>query len=246
MSAKQSKSFGTSRAYRAHILAGGGMGLELRDLRSDVDEGFENNEARAGFPHLDWLDVTTGAPTATGGDLKLLGRNLLQGQTFDTLTLGLTTAGVVVTMLKPGKSGVSMEIVQGVGALSAVLAADKLTVTLAVGGSTATEVVGAINGAASCIGVVFAAVLSGGGGTVLVAAETVLAGGVGLYAGNKVWVSGVEVLPKHAASQWTDGYIIVTTPDLTAATPARAAADVVNLMVSSDGVCSEALSGVLA
>ena len=244
--AKQSKSFGSERAYKAHLLLAGGLAGEVRDLRNDAEEGFQNSEARAGFPHLDWLDVTTGAPTAAGGDLKLLGRNLLQGQTFDTLTTGLTTAGFVVTCLKPGNSGISVVVVQGAGALSAVRAANVLTITLAAAGSTATQVVAAINGAASCIGVLFAAVLSVGGGTVLVAASNTLKGGVGLYAGNKVWVSGVEALPKHAASQWTDDYVIVTVPALTGLSPARAAGDLVNMMISSDGVCSEALTGVLA
>jgi len=222
------------------------MGKEIRDLRADVEEGFQNNEAKAGFPALDWLDVTTGALLAAGGDIKILGRNLLQSQTFDTLTLGLTTAGVVVTCLKPGDSGFSMKIVQGAGALSAAFASGLLTVTLAAAGSTATQVVAAINALPACIGVIFAAVLSGGGGTVLVAAETALAGGAGFYAGNKILVSGVEALPKHAASSWSNTAIIVTVPALTGETPARAAGDIVNVVVESDGIFSEALSGVLA
>lgn len=244
--AKQSKSFGSERAFKTHLLQAGGLAGEIRDLRADVEEGFQANEARAGFPHLDWLDVTTGALLAAGGPILLEGRNLLQGQTFDTLTLGLTTAGVVFTALKPGDSALRVKIVQGAGALSAVLSGGLLTVTLAVGGSTATQVAAAVNAEATCIGVIFAAVLSGGGGTVLVAAETAMAGGVGLYSGNKIWVSGVEALPTQMAGAWTNTAIYVTVPDLTAETPARAAGDLVNVMVSSDGVTTEALSGALA
>jgi len=244
---KQSKSFGSTRAAKDHLLRSQGLSGEVRDLRSDVEEGFRNNESRAGFPKLDWLDVTTGALLAAGGDIMVLGRNLLQSQTFDTLTLGLTTAGVVVTCLKPGASGFRMKIVQGTGALAVAFTGGLLTVTLAVGGSTATEVVAKINDPASpCLGIIFAAILGGGGGTVLVAATTALAGGAGLYAGNYVMVSGVEALPKHAASSWTDGSIIVKVPALTGASPARAAGDIVNVVVTSDGVSTDALSGVLA
>jgi hypothetical protein len=217
------------------------MGKEVRDLRADVEEAFQNNEAAASFPHLDVIDATS-VVKAAGGDIVLAGRNLLQGQTFDTLTLGLTTAGIVMTCLKPGDSGIKVVIVQGTGALSAVLAAGTLTITLAVAGSTATQVVAAINGAASCIGVIFAAVLSGGGGTVLVAVLTSMAGGAGLYSGNKVWVAGVEALPKHAASQWTDTGITVTM----AANGALGTGDLVGVKISSDGVCSEMLTAAVA
>ena len=238
--AKESRAFGSQRAYKQHLIRGtGGLAGEIGDLRRDVEEGFQNAEAKADYPTLDAID---NALLAAGqASLKLVGRNLLQGQTFDTLTLGLTTAGVAVTMLKPGDSGVSMEIVQGAGALSAVLADGKLTVTLAVGGSTATEVVDAINAAASCIGVIFAAVLSGGGGTVLVAAETDLAGGAGLYAGNSVTINGQNCNPVQLADQWTDTSITVLVPALTD----RAAADIVAVVIKSDGVQTDTLGAVL-
>jgi hypothetical protein len=238
---KQSKSFGATRAFRQHIVSGHGMGAEVRDLRADVEEAFQNNEAAASFPHLDVIDATS-VVKAAGGDIVLVGRNLLQSQTFDTLTLGLTTAGIVLTCLKPGDSGIKVVIVQGVGALSAVLAAGTLTITLAAAGSTATQVVAAINGAASCIGVIFAAVLSGGGGTVLIHALADMAGGIGLYAGNKVWVAGVEALPKHVAAPWSDTGITVTM----AANGDLGTGDLVAVKASSDGVCSETLTATVA
>lgn len=346
--AKQSKSFGSERAFKAHLLQAGGLAGEVRDLRGDVEEGFQNNEARASFPHLDWLDDTTGALLAAGGPIKLLGRNLWQDQTFDTVTLGTGTAGVIFTMLKPGESNTYVKIVQGAGgsataafdantkshyafagahidtvvravtagpagdgllvalvgdsptgdgvlieetgrhiyihyevgvstralvetaigasatlievasagsATGAITAAEAvtptnlvgggrqlLTVTLKGAGSTATEVCTAVNAETTAIGVVFAKVLSGGGGTVLVAAETAMAGGDGLYAGNKIWVAGVECLPTQMDAAWTDMALYVTIPALTG----KAAKDLVNVMISSNGVTSESLSGVLA
>lgn len=246
MSTKMSKSFGTMHPLKPHLLQQtGGIAAEVKDIRDDVETAFKNSEGRAGFPELDWLDPGT-LLAAGQATFVLRGRNLLQGQTFDTLTLGLTTAGVVVTCLKPGDSGFRMKIVQGTGALAVTFTSGLLTVTLDVGGSTATQVVAAINALPACIGVIFAAVLSGGGGTVLVAAETPLAGGNGLYAGNKVMVSGVEVLPKHQAVSWADDIITVTVQDLTALTPARAATDIVGVVVQSDGVTTGQLSAVLS
>lgn len=240
---KQSKSFGATRAFRQHILAGHGVGAEIRDLRSDVEEGFQNNEARASFPHLDWLDDGT-TLKAAGGDVKILGRNLLQGQTFDVLSFGLTTAKVDLAVLKPGASGFSAEIVQGTGALAAAFAGGVLTITLAAAGSTSNAVAAAVNAEPTCVGIILAT--GHGVGTVLVAAETEFAGGEGLYAGNQILVSGSEALPKHAAGLWTEDTITVTVPALTGLTPARAAGDIVNIVVSSDGIHSEPLSGVLA
>jgi len=316
--AKQSKSFGSERAFRAHFSYAHGTNKEVADLRRDVEEGFQNNEARASFPHLDWLDVSSGVVKAAGGDITLMGRNLLQSQTFDTKTFGTGAAAVAVTCQKPGDSGLSCKIVQG-ATLAAVLSrsgvgsslsisgstvtltttstlystndigtsiviagattpanngtfpivaggnattvkftnaagvteaftgtweiggSNLLTVTLATAGNTATEVTAQINGALSCIGVIFAVAGGAGSGTVLVASQANLVGGAGLYAGNKVWVSGIEALPKQAASQWTNTSIIVTVPALTS----RATLDTVNITVSSNGIYSESLSAVL-
>lgn len=40
-----SRSFGSQRPYRAHLLRGGGLGKEMEDLRDDIDEGFSALEA---------------------------------------------------------------------------------------------------------------------------------------------------------------------------------------------------------
>lgn len=239
--AKQSKSFGAARALKAHLMQQtGGLSAEINDLRKDVEEGFQNNEAKSGFPTLDALDPGT-LLAAGQASFVMAGRNLLQGQTFDTLTSGLTTAGFVVTMLKPGDSGVRLKVVQGTGALAAALANGLLTVTLDVGGSTATQVVAAINAEATCIGIVHAAVLSGGGGTVLIAAEAPLAGGVGDYDGNNVYINGQSCDPVQAAAQWTNTSITVLVPALTG----RVATDIVAVVVESNGVMTGQLSAVL-
>lgn len=239
---KQSKSFGDQRALKAHLLQQtGGLSAEITDLRKDVEEGFQNNEARDGFPELDSLDPGT-LLAAGQATFVLIGRHLLQSQTFDTLTVGVANAAVSVTCLKPGKSTFRLVIVQGT-TLGVTFVSGLLTVTLATAGSTATDVVAAIN--AVTVGVLFAVAGGTGGSNVLVAASTALAGGVGLYAGNNVLVSGTEALPKHAAAQWTDTSITVTVPALTGLTPARAATDIVSVVVQSNGLMTGQLSAVL-
>lgn len=239
--AKESRAFGSQRAAKAHLVRGsGGLAGEIGDLRSDVEEGFQNLEAKAGFPMLDALDPAT-LLAAGQASFVLVGRNLLQGQTFDTLVTGLVNAAVTVTMLKPGNSAVRLVVAQGAGALSAVLADGLLTVTLAVGNSTATEVTAAINAAASCIGVVHAVAGGTGADDVLVAVEAPLAGGVGKYDGNNVYVNGQSCDPVQAADQWTDTSITVLVPALTG----RVATDAVAVLVESDGVTTGQLSAVL-
>ena len=238
---RESVAFGSQRAQKAHLLRGtGGLSGEISDLRNDVEEGFQNAESKVGFPVLDALDPGT-LLAAGQASFKIVGRNLLQGQTFDTLTTGLTDAAVAVTALKPGVSGISLVVTQGAGALSAVLADGLLTVELASGGSTATEVTAAINAAASCIGVIHAVAGGTGAGTVLVAAETALAGGAGYYAGNSVTINGQSCDPVQAATMWTATAITVLVPALTD----RVATDIVGVMVSSNGVMTNSLSAVL-
>lgn len=234
---RESVAFGSQRAQKAHLLRGsGGLSAEIADLRNDVEEGFQNAESKVGYPVLDALDPGT-LLAAGQATFVIKGRNLLQGQTFDTLTSGTGNAAFTVTMLKPGDSGVSLVVAQGAGSLTAVLAANVLTVTLAVAGSTATQVAAAINAAASCIGVIHAVAGGTGAGTVLVAASTALAGGVGYYAGNVVYINGQSCNPAQAASQWTNTSITVLVPALTD----RIASDVVGVTVLSNGVISNTL-----
>ena len=307
---KQSKSFGAARAFRAHLMTGHGLAKEVADLRADVEEGFQNNEAAASFPHLDVIDATS-VVKAAGGDIVLAGRNLLQGQTFETkLVFGATTKQLDLSFLKPGDTGIKVKIVQGtvldaafqdkiagtsvtmtngskavVGVGTAFKTAlkvgdkikldadsiwatvltiqddtnlslhdvygdtggtgaaskqtlDMLVITLAVG-STSNGVAAEVN--TNFLGVILAA----GHGTGVMDPVTTpvpFVGGTGLYVGNKVWVAGVEALPKHVAGSWADGLITVSM----AANGALGTGDLVGVKVSSDGVCSETLTAAVA
>lgn len=246
-----SKSFGNQAAAKPHLVRGsGGLAGEVADLRNDAEEGFQANEARTGFPELDWLDGA--GPAALGSDVVLRGRNLLQGQTFDSLTLGTGTSELVFTALKPGDSGWKVKMTD-TGALTVSFAAGVLTITFNGGVTTADALATAVNAEATNVGKIRC--VSGGVGTTLVATTATagdpLAGGAGDFAGNKVEVGGVEALPTHAtgtgpAATWADGVITATVPDLTAEAVPLAAADVVALRVQSNGVQSDQLSDALS
>jgi hypothetical protein len=93
--------------------------------------------------------------------------------------------------------------------------------------------------------------VSGGSGNITAAAASqALTGGTGYYAGNVVTISGVACKPYTAtgtspAATWTDTAITAVMPDMTAETPARAAADTVVAKVSSNGIKSGGISFAL-
>lgn len=120
MSTKLSKSFGTMHPLKPHLLQQtGGVAAEVKDIRDDVETAFKNSEGRVGFPELDALDPGT-LLAAGQASFSMVGRNLLQGQTFESmLVFGATTKQLDLTVLKPGDTGLSVKIVQGT-----VLAAD--------------------------------------------------------------------------------------------------------------------------
>jgi len=242
--AKESRAFGSQRGRKAHLTLGKrGMGGEVADLRSDVEEGFQNLEERAEYPELDFIDGA--GPAAAGGDMVLVGRNLLQGQSFDELQLIEGAADLTVHALKPGASPLSVEITVGAGALSAVIAANKLTIELQAAGDTYDDIATAINVSATCDGVV-RAVSAAGGSFTLAQAEADLAGGVGDYAGNKVMAAGKECLPANetgttTTAKWSDTGITVTAPALSPAV----ATDKAQVTVSSDGTRADALSAAV-
>lgn len=247
--AKESKAFGSQRAKKAHLMRGtGGLSAEIADVRADVEEGFQNLEERTGYPELDFHDLTDGAIAAAGGDVTLIGRELLQGQTFDKLNVVEGAFDMLIECLKPGKSGISVIFETGAGALAVSLAADLLTVTLPVAGQdTADNIATAINAdAANCNGVLRANVVAGGMLTQagLGAVALPLAGGVGDYAGNKVMVGGIEALPQNetgttSVAKWTDTSLKVTTPAV------GGVGDHAQITVSSDGTRADALTAVL-
>lgn len=241
--AKESRAFGSQRAQKVHLLrGGGGLSGEIADLRNDIEEGFQNLEKRASFPEVTFIDGT--GPSAAGADMIIKGTNLLQGQTFDALTLWEGTSAVVITCLTPGKSPFTIQVTDGATAGSEVVTktANAFVVQIEVGVSTADQIATAINAdGADSDGYLRAA--SGGSGTTnAVAAATAMSGGVGTFAENLVTVGGNTCLPANTtgtagAAAWTDTQITVTVPALTPIV----ATDVAVLKVMSDGTAADAL-----
>ncbi len=245
-------------ARLSHLVTGkGGVAGEVDDLRGDVEVGFTANEDRTDYPELDWLDITGGALLAAGGDIVLEGRNILQGQTFATLTLWATTSAVVITAMKPGVDGNDFTItVTGTGTAGAetvIKTANAFVIDIDATTSTADQIATAINANLSAgvnDGDGYIMAVSGGSGTAnAVAAVANLAGGAGV--GFECLVSGVEALPANTTGATgvalvDDDGCTVTVPALTAESPARAAADIVGITIKTDGVKTQQLSGVLA
>lgn len=184
--------------------------------------------------------------------MQVYGKNLLQSQTFDRLTLTDATpttglGAITFTALKPGDSGLSVAIVAGESTLSLAFEDNVLTITLASGGSADATIATAVNADNSpCRGILRAASATTGNFVAAVAA-TPLTGGAGLYSGNKVSVSGAEALPFNTtgatgATAWSDTGVKVVVPDLTALSPARATGDMVPVTVQANGAVSNGIT----
>lgn len=244
MSTTPSKSFGAQRAMKAHLLRGtGGLQAEVQDVRNDTEEGFQALENRTGFPEMDAIDGD--GPSAAGGDMVLVGRELLQGQSFDALALWLTTSMVTITCLKPGNSGFTIQVTGGgtAGSETVTKTGNLFVIDIEPTVSTANQIATAINAnGADSDGYLRAA--SGGAGTTnAIAAAAAMTSGVGDFANNKVMVGGLEALPANTpgtagAAAWTDTGITVTVPVLTS----LVSTDKVQITVESNGVRADALS----
>ena len=242
--AKESKAFGSQRAAKAHLVRGtGGLSGEIVDLRADVEEGFQNLEERAGYPELDYVDGA--GPAAAGGDMVLVGRNLLQGQSFDTITLTEGAASLQLWPVKPGDSGITVVMTVGAGGLVVTYnpATKVLTIELAAAGSSDDAVATAINANAAQTDGHIRATSAAGGNFTAAQASQAMTGGVGDYAGNVVMVAGKEALPKNAAGTtsaavWTDTQVDVTVP---ARAPA-VATDKATVSLMSDGTRADAMT----
>jgi hypothetical protein len=214
---------------------------ELADLRGDVEAAFLVLEAKTGFPTVDrstrlLLSDLPGHSSSVGSAVTLVGRALLQGQTTATLQLGTGTAQLNFTANRPGTPGndLSVEIVQGDGALAVSVLGNVITITLAVGGSTAAQVVTAYNLVAAAVRLAQIAHDGvAGAGTVLVAAETNLAGGVG--SGLTVLLGGVE---QDVVAVVTDTSISMLVVDV----GSYGLGDFLALAVESNGVLTDELS----
>ena len=213
-----------------------------------MDQAYKAADAiirkRTSWPELDWIDG--GAFAAAGGDVVLKGRNLLGSKTFDTLTVGTGTAELVFTMLKPGDSEYTLEIVDA-GALSVALATKKVTVNIDAGTTTADQVATEFNKSGATMKGVMRCV-SGGVGTPAAAVEAALTGGLGNYNEEAVTVGGVACLPAHAtgttpAATWADTQVTVTVPNLTGS--GLAASDIAGVVAKASSIHTQQLSVVL-
>ena len=181
-----------------------------------------------------------------GGDIVLGGRNLLQGQAFDGLTRSqVGGASIALAPLKPGASGITVQIVAGAGALG--IAYDSgtraLIITLAAGGSTDDAIATAINAnGAQTDGHVRCASGSGGAFT-LAQASAPMTGGAGNYAGNQVLVGGIEALPANTPG--TAGAAAWATTSIKCTTAASSISDAVQIVVQSNGLRSRPLTSLV-
>lgn len=246
----KSIAFGPQVASNPHLTEGkGGVPGQVDDLRKDVEAAFRTAEARTGYPTLTF--VKGPPPAAAGGAMQVYGTGLLQGQTFDSVTLTDATpstglGAITLTAMKPGDSGLSVVVEEGDSTLSIAYEDGVLTITLASGGSSDAAIATAINADNSaCRGIIRAASATTGNFVAAIEA-TEFTGGSGLYAGNALTVSGAEALPFNTtgatgAAAWSSTGIKVTVPDLTALTPARATGDLVPVMVQSNGALSNSV-----
>lgn len=239
-----SKAFGASRPVNPHLIDGpGGISREVWDLRKDIEVAFSNIEGRLTaihYPEITFIDG--GLPILNGGEMVIKGLYLLQGQEFAQIVLP-GNVGLNLIACRPGTPGnaFSVEIVQGGAGLTVAMPANKLTITLAAGGSTKNAIATAINNAAAqTYQKIRANVTADGGSFGVVAAETHLAGGVG--EGWTCSVTDEDCPPKHdtgaavSSAHIAEGVATVVVPDLTAIAPARTYADILPISVRSDGV----------
>jgi len=214
-----SKAFSGQHPQRPHLLRGGGTGKEIRDTRADVDTALELLEGRDPVLEYPELDAIDGAgPAAAGGDMAMVGRFLLQGQTFASVTLG---ASLEIIACRPGEAGndYSVEVIDsgGVGGLAVSYAASKLTIDLDGAAPDEDTIATAINNAGVGSYQLIRA-NSGGGAAFGTVAEQNLAGGAG--DGWSCTVGGKDAPILHdvgaatSAANLTETAVTVTVPAL--------------------------------
>lgn len=227
----------------------GGDADHLAGHLGGIDNELGTIYARTGAPELFAYDNGgTSTLTATGQDAVIAGDNMLQGQTFASVTLG---ASLDIIAEEPGTPGnaLSVEVVDtgGAGPSTVAYAVGVLTIDLV--GLTPDEdaIAVLVNTSGAWDGILRAN--SGGGAAFGVVAATPLTGGVG--SGFTVYAAGEECLPTAEAggaatstAALADDVINITTPDLTAS--GFAAGDVAQITLESNGVRSQSMSLVLA
>lgn len=228
-----SKAMAQQGPAKPHLTTGkGGVAGEVDDLRGDVDSALEAFESRSDYPEVDYIDGA--GPVALGGDMVMVGRRLLQDQTFASVTLG---ASLDIIARVPGKAGndYSVEVIDsgGVGGLAVSWAANKLTIDL--DGATPDEdtIATAVNDAG--VGSPLRA-NSGGGVAFGTVAETSLTGGAG--DGWSCTVGGFDAPIKFDTGAATSSANLTET-QVTVTVPALApivATDKAHVSVTSDGI----------
>lgn len=243
----QSKAFSEQRPRRPHLLRSGGFGREIDDARKDLNTAFnalEKRDPALDYPELDWIDITTGAPAAAGGDVMLKGRNLLQGQTFASLTIG--TLDFIACI--PGVAGndYTVTIVDtGGGGLTVTLTGTDLVIDQGGSASTEDQIATAMNNALADTYQVIRGD-SGGGAAPTATAIQNLSGGAG--GGWSCTAAGLDAPIKHDVGAATSNAnlseteAILTVPALTG----TAAGDFAAFSVTSDDVMTQSLSCTLA
>jgi hypothetical protein len=216
--------------------------------QGNIEAGFLALEARTDMPKLEWLDG--GNFAAAGGDIVLKGTALTAGNaTLDSVQLTESTTELTIAALKPGSTGISVEVLAGEDALAIAYASNQLTITLASGGSTADAIATAINADAAQTEGILRANVDTAGNFTLAIAETALTGGTGTGT-FAVYASGVECLPANetgttSTAKWSATAITCTVPDLTGETDARAIGDLVQIKVVANNIESDSLQAEL-
>ena len=171
--AARSSSFGSELPERPHSLT-----REVDDLRSDVEAAFARLESQTSIPVIYQNNIIPqNVNSKVSADATIHGANLLCGQTQASVTI----ANITFTAILPGTAAnaFSVEIVLGGAgvALSSAFNANKLTITLADGGSSNNNVRDEVN--SDRANKVTAVVNANGAVDCAVAAATSLSGGIG-------------------------------------------------------------------
>ena len=202
---------------------------------------------RVGTPELDLLDIVGGtAVLSAGGDVALVGRVLLHGRTFDTLTVAEGGASVALYALKPGDSGITVELIKGGGAAGVTFnpATGALVIDIGIAGSSDNAVATLINANAAQTNGYVRAVSATGGNFTIVQSQAPMTGGVGDYVGFKVMIGGLEALPANevgfnAVAKWTNTTILCTSQAV------GAGLDEVAIQVQVDGIWTSSINAML-
>lgn len=164
----RSVAFGSEQAERPHSVQ-----REVRDLREDVERAFEALESGTNAPEIHRDTLAAAANDTCGGSIK--GINLLAGRGVASLVVGdLTFLG----LLGEAGNNVSITINTGAGLAVAVSGTD-ITITLAGGGSNATQIKAAIDAHADAKKLVAVKKASGNANQTAALAKSFLTGGSG-------------------------------------------------------------------